>query len=150
MFVEVKRVKQGKNSTLSEIYVDGVFFCYGLEDLVRERKIKGVTAIPAGKYKLGLNRYGAMNARYSRLYPALHQGMIEIRDIPGFKYVYIHIGNNFGDTAGCLLVGDRYEEDDDDDYVLLRSAKTYKKLYAQLVEAVSNGIAELQIKEEIA
>lgn len=36
----VKRIRQGNNSTLSEIYVDNMLICYGLEDAVRELKIK--------------------------------------------------------------------------------------------------------------
>ncbi|ERJ61305.1 DUF5675 family protein [Sphingobacterium paucimobilis] len=139
MKLTVKRIRQGKNSTLSEVYLDGKFLCYGLEDLVREVKIKGATAIPAGVYPLRLNTYGAMNARYKRRFPEMHRGMIEICDIPNFTYVYIHIGNNFGDTAGCLLVGDSYAKDDDGDYILLKSAKAYKRLYALLVDVVGEG-----------
>lgn len=148
MLVEVKRFKQGKYSTLSKVFVDGVFFCYGLEDEVRMEKIPGSTAIPAGTYRLGWNIFGAMNARYKRRYPTLHRGMLEIKDIPNFKYVYIHIGNNIGDTSGCLLVGNRYDKDDDGDYFLEQSAKAYKKLYRVLHEAVANGIAEIMIKNE--
>ena len=145
MKLTVKRIRQGKNSTLSEIYIDDGFFCYGLEDLVRDEKIKGSTAIPAGTYHLQLNTYGAMNARYKRRFPDMHRGMIEISGIPNFTHVYIHIGNNFGDTSGCLLVGDGYIKDDDGDYILLKSAKAYKRLYSQLVDAVGKGEAEIII-----
>ena len=145
MKLVVKRIRQGKNSTLSEIYLDGKFFCYGLEDLVRDEKIKGATAIPAGIYPLRLNTYGAMNARYKRKFAKLHRGMIELVDVPDFKYIYIHIGNNFGDTAGCLLVGESYRKDDDGDYNLLRSTKAYKRLYALLVDAVAEGEGEVAI-----
>jgi hypothetical protein len=135
MTLKVIRIKQGKESTLSEIYLDGEFVCYGVEDAVRKTKIKGSTAIPAGRYPLGLNRYGAMNARYSRKFPDLHRGMIEILGIPGFSYVYIHIGNHIGDTSGCLLVGMKMQLVDGD-YEVSKSAKAYKRLYAMLVEAM--------------
>lgn len=145
MKLTVKRIRQGDNSTLSEIYLDGEFLCYGLEDLVRDEKIKGATAIPAGAYPLRLNTYGAMNAQYKRRFPDIHRGMIEICDIPNFRYVYIHIGNNFGDTAGCLLVGESYRYDDDGDYILLKSAKAYRRVYAMLVDAVAEGEGEIII-----
>lgn len=138
MKVIVKRIRQGKNSTLSEIHVNGKFFCYGLEDSVREFKIKGSTAIPAGKYKLGLRIYGGMHAKYKRSYPEMHRGMIEIQAIPNFSYVYIHKGNNFSHTEGCLLVGEAFEFIDKD-YELQQSAKAYKRLYKELVEAVASG-----------
>lgn len=136
MKVEVKRIGQGKESTLSKIYVDDSFICYGLEDAVRPQKIKSKTAIPTGTYQLGLNRYGGMNAGYKRRFPAIHDGMIEIQDIPNYSYVYIHIGNNIGDTSGCLLVGDSYHKDDDGDYVLEKSTKAYKRLYQLLVKSM--------------
>ena len=82
MQIQVNRTRQGAESTLSEIYVDGQFICYGLEDAVRDVKEDGVTAIPAGIYALVLNRYGAMNGRYKKQFPALHHGMIEISNIP--------------------------------------------------------------------
>lgn len=148
MKIQVKRTKQGKESTLSEIYVDGEFICYGLEDAVREKKESGVTAIPAGAYRLGLNRYGGMNSRYKRDYPNMHRGMIEIMHIPEFSYVYIHIGNDIGNTSGCLLVGDRYIVDNDKDYVLRKSAPAYKRLYALLIQAVSQDEAEIIISNE--
>lgn len=148
MKLTVKRIRQGKNSTLSEIYIGGEFFCYGLEDLVRDRKIKGATAIPAGAYRLKLNTYGGMNAKYKRRFPDLHRGMIELMDVPNYTYIYLHIGNNFGDTAGCILVGDSYMKDGDGDYVLLKSARAYKRLYKELVNAVAAGKAVLTLLNE--
>lgn len=144
MIINVKRIKQGNNSTLSEIYIDDEFFGYGLEDSVRDVKIKGSTAIPSGSYKLGLNTYSAMNARYKRKFPDMHRGMIEVQDIPNFKYVYIHIGNYFSDTEGCLLVGE-YFKFYDGDYAVYDSTKAYVRLYEMLVEAVAKGGAVLII-----
>lgn len=138
MILTIKRIKQGNNSTLSEIYIDDEFFGYGLEDSVREVKIKGSTAIPAGSYKLELNIYGGMNAKYKRKFPEMHRGMIEIKAIPNFKYVYIHIGNYYSDTDGCLLVGE-YFKLYDGDYAVYDSTKAYARLYEMLVEAVAKG-----------
>ncbi|MBL1408072.1 DUF5675 family protein [Sphingobacterium faecale] len=106
-----------------------------MEDLVRDVKIKGSTAIPTGSYKLGLNTYGVMNARYKRKFPEVHRGMIEIRDVQNFKYVYIHIGNYLSDTEGCLLVGE-YFKFYDVDYAVYESTKAYRMLYEVVVEAV--------------
>lgn len=147
MKIWVKRFKKGENSTLSAIYLDEKFCCFGLEDTVRDEKIWGSTAIPTGVYQLGIRKLGGMHAHYSRLFPNFHQGMIEILDIPNFKYVYIHIGNNFADTSGCLLVGDSfvYEEED---YVLKKSKVAYTKLYKQLIDSVKSGEAVIVIEED--
>lgn len=140
----VKRIRQGKNSTLSEIYVEGEFCCYGLEDAVREYKIKGSTAIPAGTYLLGLNTYGGMNARYARQFADLHRGMLEIKGIPHYSYVYLHIGNTYADTSGCILVGEGYMYEEED-YVLTQSKKAYKKLYQRLSQTMAAVQVEITI-----
>jgi len=138
--LKVIRIRQGNNSTLSEIYLDNQFVCYGLEDIPREKKIPGSTCIPPGTYRLGFNRNGGMNGNYYDRYPKMHGGMIEIKDIPGFSYVYIHIGNTHKETAGCLLVGIQYVFEQGD-YRLVKSITAYKKLYPLL--------AELMAREEV-
>lgn len=144
MNLKLIRSKQGKESTLSEIYLDGQFVGYGLEDAIRETKIKGSTAIPAGKYRLGLNIYGAMNASYKRKFPKLHRGMIEILDIPNFSYVYIHIGNHIGDTSGCVLVGNKMALVNGD-YEIYQSKKAYVALYEKLVEMIVSGEVFIEV-----
>ena len=79
------------------------------EDEGREVKVPGETRVPAGIYKLGYNTTGGMNVSYKKKFPALHKGMIEIKDIVTlnmkFGNVYIHIGNKEKDTDGCPLLG---------------------------------------------
>jgi hypothetical protein len=146
--VKLVRTRQGKQSTLSYLFVDGEFICYALEDAIRDVKIKGETAIPAGKYSLILNTYGAMNARYKRRFPDFHQGMIEIKEIPNYSYVYIHIGNNMGDTSGCILVGNSYELIDGD-YELRKSRKAYVSLYKRLIGKMADKVVDLEISNEV-
>jgi len=136
MKIEVKRIKRGKNSTLSELYIDGDFYCYGLENKVRVVKIKGRTAVPKGNYRLQLNTYGSMNVKYRKKFPDWHRGMLEIIDIPNYNYVYIHIGNYHSDTKGCLLVGEYYKSYDDD-FAVFDSTKAYQRLYRLLLAAMS-------------
>ena len=143
--IKVLRIKQGKHSTLSEIYVNNQFICYGLENIPRPIKKRGETAIPAGSYKLGFNREGAMNGRYYDDYPKLHRGMLEIMAIPDFSYVYFHKGNTHRQTAGCILVGSQYVLDAGD-YQLLASRLAYKKLYSLVVELMLQGFVEVEIK----
>lgn len=138
--IHVKRIRQGKNSTLSELYIDGEFICYVLEDSVRDKKIKGSTAIPAGRYRLAFRRYGGMHGRYHRLFPDFHKGMIQLMDVPNFSYIYIHIGNNFSDTSGCLLVGKTMKYfKRQDEYEIRQSRKAYIALYKRLVAMMEKG-----------
>ena len=102
MEIQVRRRKSSAYSTLSEIYVDGELVCFALEDPVRERpgvpveewKIKGETAIPAGRYRVQI----MWSPRFARFLPRL-------QDVPGFVGVLIHPGNYPRDTEGCILPG---------------------------------------------
>ena len=144
--IKLVRARQGKQSTLSYIFVDGEFICYALEDAIRDVKIKGETAISLGKYSLILNTYGAMNARYKRRFPDFHQGMIEIKEIPNYSYIYI--GNNIGDTSGCILVGNSYELIDGD-YELRKSKKAYISLYKMLIDKMVDEVVCLEVSTEM-
>ncbi|MNK79722.1 hypothetical protein D3C87_993980 [compost metagenome] len=85
-----------------------------------------------------------MNGRYYDDYPNLHRGMLEIRDIPDFSYVYFHKGNSYKQTAGCVLVGTQYVLEDGD-YRLLASGVAYKKLYSLVTEQMAQGLVEVQV-----
>jgi len=147
MQLTLKRVRQGKNSTLSELYRDGIFQCYVLEDSIRDSKIKGQTCIPIGSYRLGLNYWGGMNTAYKRRFPDIHQGMIEIKDIPNFSTVYIHIGNTHADTSGCLLLGTYFHKSTDgNDYEVYQSTQAYQELYSTVIEKVKKGEVTLHIE----
>lgn len=139
----IVRVAQGKNTTLSHLYIGGLFCCYLLEDRLRAEKIAGSTAIPAGRYQLRLNPWAGMNVHYQGRYPKLHRGMVEIAGIPNFSLVFIHIGNYHTDTRGCPLTGS-YWQLIDGDYRVLHSAAAYKHVYPLLlaqIDAGNTGIA---------
>jgi hypothetical protein len=101
MNIVVKR-QPSSTCTIGELFVDGRFECYTLEDPVREVagvpvatwKVPGETAIPVGTYKVIVD----FSTRFQRR-------MLHILDVPGFDGVRIHSGNTDKDTEGCLLVG---------------------------------------------
>lgn len=104
MIIKVQRLFNNSIYTGGAIYIDGVMKGYTLEDPFRLDKIKGITRIPAGVFKLALRTAGTLHTRYKEKYP-FHKGMLYLKDIPNFDYVYIHIGNTAKDTSGCILVG---------------------------------------------
>lgn len=90
----LKRLHKTEKSTIGELYVDGKFECYTLEDIEREVKVAGKTAIPKGEYKVIIN----MSNRFKRQLPLL-------LNVPNFEGVRIHSGNTAENTEGCVLVG---------------------------------------------
>lgn len=145
MKTKIIRVAQGKESTLSHLYIDGIFQCFLLEDKIREKKIMHKTAIPEGIFKLRLNTWGGMNKTYFPKYGPIHKGMIEIADLPTFSSVYIHIGNTIEQTAGCPLVGLSYIKKDGD-FQVLQSVDAYKQVYKKLYEAATGKDNQIEIK----
>lgn len=143
MQTKIIRVAQGKQSTLSQLYINDIFQCYLLEDKIRDVKIPKQTAIPTGNYSLRLNTWGGKNAKYRQKFQKFHKGMIEINGLPNFSFVYIHIGNTYTQTAGCPLCGFGFEIVDGD-YQIVHSKDAYEMIYPKLLaiaESKENGIS---------
>ena len=142
MIITVNRFVSDDDTTISQIYIDGKFECFGLEDSRAEYKEKerikvyGKTRVPAGKYKIGLRKEGGFHNRYRQRFGWLHEGMLEIKNVPDYQWVLIHCGNTHNDTAGCLLVGTGAVVDDD--MMITNSVRAYKKLYEKVIMAAKN------------
>lgn len=112
MEIIVNRRKKTKLSTISDVLIDGVFFCFGLEDTdrgltqdmpldeIKQKKVFSQTAIPAGRYEVIIN----FSNRFQQYMPLL-------LNVPGFEGVRIHPGNVPTNTEGCLLLGQTEGED---------------------------------------
>lgn len=131
------RFGKGDDSTLSTLFVEDVFECFILEDELRRVKIRGETAIPAGRYEIKLRTNSArFEKKYSRRFPGLHEGMLWLQDVPNFTDVYIHIGNDDGDTDGCPLTGEVPQVYPDGEFTVGRSTAAYKRLYKKVIAAL--------------
>lgn len=91
----MERIARKRGYTVGRLYADGRYVCDTLEDEVREVKVAGRTAIPAGRYRVVVN----VSPKFGRELPRL-------LDVPGFEGILIHRGNTPEDTAGCILVGE--------------------------------------------
>lgn len=112
MTVTVKRKEFTEQSTIGELFVNGVFLCYTLEDKDRGlkdtdpieyislTKVHSKTAIPYGTYP----SLFSMSNRFQRVLP-------EVLNVPGFKGIRIHAGNTSVDTEGCILLGMTKQKD---------------------------------------
>lgn len=130
MEIEVTRKKFNDNCTLGELLVDGLFFCYTLEDMdrdlmqsdtpeyIKKIKVNGSTAIPYGRYEVSIT----YSNRFGKPLPL-------IMNVPGFEGIRIHSGNKSSDTEGCLLVGDVMKEDEIQD-----SRRAFRRLFALIQE----------------
>lgn len=129
MELQVQRIAKKSAYTIGRLYVNGERFCDTLEDCVRKigaggkGKIKGKTAIPAGRYLITLTR----SPRFKRVLPLLH-------NVPYFEGVRIHAGNTAADTDGCILVGENKKVG-----MVLNSRATEESLMQVLLAAQAAG-----------
>lgn len=94
MNIKIVRKIFTDKSTIGEMYIDGKFFCYTLEDKVRDSKIAHVTAIPYGAYDTIID--------YSQRFK---ENMPHLLNVQNFDGIRIHNGNTDADTEGCILLG---------------------------------------------
>lgn len=106
MKITVKRGGIHDESTTGELFIDGLFECFTLEDKDRyleegtNAKVYGRTAIPRGEYRITIT----LSNRFKKPLPLLH-------GVPGFDGIRIHAGNTHDDTDGCILVGHTFDGD---------------------------------------
>ncbi len=88
---------------ISDVFVNGKWLCYQLEDQVRADgdKVDGETCIPAGEYDVVLS----FSKRFQRVMPLIFNKPDFTIDSHGkqFSGVRCHGGNKEQDTHGCLL-----------------------------------------------
>jgi len=140
MKLDVIRTQFGKDATNGLLFIDGVFECYTLEDEVRDVKVMSETAIPLGTYEIKFRNIGGFDTKYKARYGStFHKGMLELQDVPNFKYILIHTGNTDSHTAGCLLLGETQQDlDKGKDGFVGGSGDAYKKMYPKVRDALLN------------
>ena len=106
MELTVKREWLNDECSIGELYVNGVFECFTLEDKdrgllqsmtlqqIQALKVYGKTAIPKGRYQVVIQ----YSPKHGKDLPLL----LNVKDYAG---VEIHPGNTDVDTLGCILLG---------------------------------------------
>ena len=124
------------DACIGDLYIDGTYFCNTLEDLPREVKIDGKTCFSAGEYEVGFREVlSRMTKRYQKKYPWF-TWHLEIKDIPNFLYVYLHIGNRAKNTDGCVLLGQWINKKKP---FVFNSGKTFEKFYLMVSDHLKSG-----------
>lgn len=131
MKLELERDLFTSKSTIGQLWVDGIEFCFTLEDPVREKegvpvkgwKIQGDTAIPRGIYNVEIT----YSNRFQRDLPILE-------NVEGFTGIRIHPGNTSVDTEGCILVGRTRGEN-----FVGESRAAFNELFSMIEKALGAG-----------
>lgn len=131
---------------MSNLYIDGKWFCNCLEDtdrgldnsmsedMIRTLKKPSITAIPIGTYEITLD---VISPKYSKVqfYKDVCNGKVpRLKNVKGFDGILIHAGNTEHNTNGCLLCGLNKIKGQ-----VVNSKETFKQLYKLLQDGKSRG-----------
>lgn len=148
MNVRIERYSRNNESTLGLLYIDGKFECYTLEDEKREIKVPGETRIPSGAYDLRFRQVMTpMTQRYRIKYP-FFTWHIQVMNVPGFNYIYLHAGNTDDDTDGCILLGDTANNNKYADGFIGNSSQAFKRVYAKIANNLTISTATIIILDK--
>jgi len=112
-------------ATIGKLTADGVFIAFTLEDVTRDTKIFGRTAIPAGTYQVVIT--------YS---PHFQRDLPLLVNVPDYQGVRIHPGNTAADTEGCILPGNTVAGDEQS---IGQSKVAFDKVYNLIQGALDQG-----------
>lgn len=150
----VDRKWKKQSYTISNLYINGEWFCNCLEDtdrgldnsmsedMIRTLKKPSITAIPRGTYEITLD---VVSPKYSKIqfYKDVCSGKVpRLKNVKGFDGILIHAGNTDKDSSGCLLVGQNKVKGQ-----VVNSKETFKQLY-QLLQDRKNKGEKITIKIE--
>lgn len=145
MEMVLERLKSDGNTTMGILMVNGRFQSFTLEDEYRTKKVMHETRIPAGDYAIRLRNFGSMAPRYNAQFSEHnHRGMLHLQHVPGFEYIYIHVGNDDDDTSGCILVGFGA---DFRTMTISRSRDAYAELYSSVADAAEADQLMIHIRD---
>lgn len=111
MRLKIERQPSSDKCTIGQLFVNGIYECWTLEDPVREVKIPGKTAIPAGIYQVIVdysNRFKRQMPHIAIRFPKtgiFSESITPVKEVPNFQGIRIHSGNTSEDTEGCILLG---------------------------------------------
>jgi hypothetical protein len=131
----LRRIHDTSDHTVGLLQL-GIHVFTTLEDAFHIPKIAGKTRIPHGTYEIDLRTTSPMAAKYAERYGKKHRGMMWLKNVPNFDYVYIHVGNDEDDTEGCILVGRTL---DPQKGFIGESVNAYKELYPLVMAALERN-----------
>lgn len=132
--LKLKRFIINEFLTIGELSHNDNFICYILEDPVRDKKIKHITAIPEGSYQIVIN--------YS---PKFKRNLPLLLNVPNYSGIRIHKGNFVTQTSGCLITGTVYS-----DKGVQYSTVAFEKVFQLIQKLLKNSEVWIDIYSEKA
>tara|TARA_R110002153_G_scaffold176602_7_gene329830 strand:- start:811 stop:1350 length:540 start_codon:yes stop_codon:yes gene_type:complete len=90
-----------KESIIGKLYLNDEMFCDTLELPYKDNK-RSISSIPVGEYNVRL-RYPRESATRDYIH-------LLVKDVKDRNYILFHIGNSAKDSRGCILVGQKRQQ----------------------------------------
>jgi hypothetical protein len=147
LLLHLLRYRFGPDATLGRLSVGPVHFGWVCEDedrglearmtdeQIAAIKVRDETAIPIGVYRVS-STYSPKYAEAMRSYGRTDGKMPLLHNVPGFRGIRIHSGNDESHTSGCLLPG---LDVDERGMRVLRSRDACRALYDAIWQAEDEG-----------
>ena len=145
----VDRKWKKQSYTISNLYINGEWFCNCLEDadrgldnsmsedMIRTLKKPSITAIPRGTYEITLDVVSPKFSKYQFYKEVCNGKLPRLLNVPHFEGILIHCaeGPKGADLLqGCIAVGNNTIKGG-----LTNCKETFKKLYSILDKANKNN-----------
>ena len=146
MELVVDRKWKKQDYTISNLTIDGKWFCNILEDTdrglddsmsiaeIKKLKKSTITAIPRGTYEVTLDVFSPRFCTKTFYKQVCNSKLPRLLNVKGFEGILIHAGNTANNSAGCLLVGLNTVKGK-----VTSSQDTFTKLYKALKEGRDRG-----------
>ncbi|MEM9834177.1 MAG: DUF5675 family protein [Bacteroidota bacterium] len=149
--ITVLRYLDDGHTSLGLIFFRKKFFAYALEDTHQTKKVVGktgvpatevpATCIPAGTYHLSFHQQdNPLTVSYRKRFPWFTYHL-ELKEVPGFGNIYIHIGNDHRGAGhrgaghrnmeGCILIADGMNTTSSDK-MIMHSRLAFERLYKRV------------------
>lgn len=141
MQLKLIRTNLADKFTEGELWIDGKFFCFTIEDKVRAKaglwkrivKVYAETAIPYGTYPVLVT----WSNRFKRM-------LTGIFNVPDFEGIRIHNGSSAKSSAGCVIVSFKRLGEG----LLLNDKTAMNQICDMVIEAQKAGKVTIEIVDK--
>ena len=146
MQITLRRIAVSPEVTIGILYTGEKYECWTLEEHVQSKKANAKFRIPAQSYILQPYESGPMYAQYKHRWPAWHQGMIQLKDVPDFKLILFHAGNKDDAGVGGIIVGRQVSLTGKT--AILESRLAYGEFYTKIADSLYAGDCKLMVIDD--
>ena len=144
MTTQVKLVRFGYSPMATQGLLfgpDGEVLCHTIENAYKDNK-PYISSVPTGSYQLAFRNEGGFYNRYMKKAWAnsigQERGLIHMLNIPDRTYCLWHIGNFHKNTQGCVLLNNKSQIGEDDEWRGVGSLSAYKRIYPIIAGYIEN------------